>query len=226
MILLDLIFLHKTRESLRPASYPRCSARNTQCQKHLLRVWCCYFRSRENDELATGSPTFPLVLAWPCLKTPFFCPAIYLLSFVSLQQIATVYPLFWVGSVGLIAFIEGQTIKDAWGSVSPVTGVGNLKEEYYPGDLGFDPLGEKRFRECGVRVVYGTSQICVPCALLGTAASGGSSFILTTFCHQLFFGYTHASLIYLFFFSGVLLCLRCRDSRKKAWRRRTGKTSA
>lgn len=62
-----------------------------------------------------------------------------------LQQIATVYPLFWVGSVGLIAFIEGQTIKDAWGSVSPVTGVGNLKEEYYPGDLGFDPLGEKSF---------------------------------------------------------------------------------
>lgn len=60
-----------------------------------------------------------------------------------LQQIATVYPLFWVASVGLIAFIEGQTIKDAWGTVSPVTGVGNLKEEYYPGDLGFDPLGEK-----------------------------------------------------------------------------------
>lgn len=25
--------------------------------------------------------------------------------------------------------------------MSPVTGVGNLKEEYYPGDLGFDPLG-------------------------------------------------------------------------------------
>lgn len=57
------------------------------------------------------------------------------------QQIATVYPLFWVGSVGLIAFIEGQTIKDAWGTVSPITGVGNLKEEHYPGDLGFDPLG-------------------------------------------------------------------------------------
>ncbi|CAM9939595.1 unnamed protein product [Ectocarpus sp. 12 AP-2014] len=57
------------------------------------------------------------------------------------QQIATVYPLFWVASVGMIAFIEGQTIKDAWGTVSPVTGVGNLKTEYYPGDLGFDPLG-------------------------------------------------------------------------------------
>lgn len=57
------------------------------------------------------------------------------------QEITTTYPLFWVGSLALVAFVEGQTILNAWGTVSPVTGVGNLKEEYYPGDLGFDPLG-------------------------------------------------------------------------------------
>ncbi|CAM9411589.1 unnamed protein product [Scytosiphon promiscuus] len=73
---------------------------------------------------------------------PFFmAPAFIGPAIEHAQQIATVYPLFWVFSVGLIAFIEGQTIKDAWGTVSPVTGVGNLKDEYYPGDLGFDPLG-------------------------------------------------------------------------------------
>lgn len=57
------------------------------------------------------------------------------------QEITTTFPLFWVGALALVAFIEGQTILSAWGSVSPITGVGNLKEEYYPGDLGFDPLG-------------------------------------------------------------------------------------
>lgn len=85
------------------------------------------------------------------LKNTTLCPHI---SSPPHQQIATVYPLFWVASVGLIAFIEGQTIKDAWGTVSPVTGVGNLNEEYYPGDLGFDPLGKSCFGPVGLRGVW------------------------------------------------------------------------
>lgn len=73
---------------------------------------------------------------------PLFMGPLYVgAAIFHFQEITTTYPLFWVGSLALVAFIEGQTILDAWGSVSPVTGVGNLKEDYYPGDLGFDPLG-------------------------------------------------------------------------------------
>lgn len=42
-----------------------------------------------------------------------------------------------------MAFIEYTTITKAFAEPSPVTGEGGLKEDYTPGDLGFDPLGLK-----------------------------------------------------------------------------------
>lgn len=57
------------------------------------------------------------------------------------QEITATYPWFWVAALTGIAFVEGKTIQKGWGSVSDMTGVGDLKESYYPGDLGFDPLG-------------------------------------------------------------------------------------
>lgn len=141
---------------------------------------------------------------------------------LSLQQIATVYPLFWVGSVGLIAFIEGQTIKDAWGTVSPVTGVGNLKEEYYPGDLGFDPLGEKIVSERQSSLVR----------LPGRGPRRTQASLLAS-CRDFVVPlsrYASCSPISLLFF--LVACFRV--SRLvllhwyflKAWRPRTGRTSA
>lgn len=57
------------------------------------------------------------------------------------QEITSTYPWFWVASLTGVAFVEGKTIQKGWGTVSGMTGVGDLKESYYPGDLGFDPLG-------------------------------------------------------------------------------------
>ncbi len=42
-----------------------------------------------------------------------------------------------------MAFIEYNTIMTAFETPSAVTGEGGLKEDYIPGDLGFDPLGIK-----------------------------------------------------------------------------------
>lgn len=78
----------------------------------------------------------------PQVFHPLFMGPLYVgAAIFHFQEITTTFPLFWVGALALVAFIEGQTILNAWGTVSPMTGVGNLKEEYYPGDLGFDPLG-------------------------------------------------------------------------------------
>ena len=42
-----------------------------------------------------------------------------------------------------MAFIEYNTIMTAFEKPSAVTGEGGLKEDYSPGDLGFDPLNIK-----------------------------------------------------------------------------------
>lgn len=57
------------------------------------------------------------------------------------QEITAQYPWFWVAALTAIGVVEGKTIQQGWGTVSGMTGTGDLKESYYPGDLGFDPLG-------------------------------------------------------------------------------------
>eukprot|EP00752_Nemacystus_decipiens_P010162 g9055.t1 len=59
------------------------------------------------------------------------------------QEISAQYPEFWAFSLLGMAFIEYNTITKAYAEPSAVTGEGGLKEEYSPGDLGFDPLGLK-----------------------------------------------------------------------------------
>ncbi|CAM9670691.1 unnamed protein product [Pylaiella littoralis] len=59
------------------------------------------------------------------------------------QEISAQYPEFWVFSLLGMAFIEYNTITTAFDTPSAVTGEGGLKEDYSPGDLGFDPLGIK-----------------------------------------------------------------------------------
>lgn len=50
---------------------------------------------------------------------------------------------FWAFSLLGMAFIEYNTITKAYAEPSAVTGEGGLKEDYSPGDLGFDPLNIK-----------------------------------------------------------------------------------
>ncbi|CAN0138226.1 unnamed protein product [Ectocarpus fasciculatus] len=59
------------------------------------------------------------------------------------QEISAQYPEFWVFSLLGMAFVEYNTIMTAFDTPSAVTGEGGLKEDYIPGDLGFDPLNLK-----------------------------------------------------------------------------------
>eukprot|EP01041_Mallomonas_annulata_P016710 gene16710-34755_t len=67
-------------------------------------------------------------------------PAIY-----QFQQADDLVSYFWVGVLFVIGLIEGQTILSGWESPKETAGraVANLKSDYIPGDLGFDPLGFK-----------------------------------------------------------------------------------
>ena len=50
---------------------------------------------------------------------------------------------FWAFALLGMALVEYNTIVTAFASPSAVTGEGGLKEDYSPGDLGFDPLNIK-----------------------------------------------------------------------------------
>ena len=60
---------------------------------------------------------------------------------------------FWVFSLLGMALIEYNTITKAFAPPSAVTGEAGLKEDYSPGDLGFDPLGIKPKDEEGLMVM-------------------------------------------------------------------------
>eukprot|EP00737_Agarophyton_chilense_P005619 gb/GEZJ01008896.1/.p1 GENE.gb/GEZJ01008896.1/~~gb/GEZJ01008896.1/.p1 ORF type:complete len:244 (-),score=26.37 gb/GEZJ01008896.1/:635-1309(-) len=75
---------------------------------------------------------------------PFFMGPDYIGPAVDhFQEISAQYPEFWAFSLLGMAFIEYNTITKAYAEPSAVTGEGGLKEDYSPGDLGFDPLGLK-----------------------------------------------------------------------------------
>eukprot|EP00752_Nemacystus_decipiens_P010177 g9070.t1 len=59
------------------------------------------------------------------------------------QEISAQYPEFWAFSLLGMALVEYKTIVTAFASPSVVTGEGGLREDYNPGDLGFDPLNIK-----------------------------------------------------------------------------------
>lgn len=56
---------------------------------------------------------------------------------------------FWVAAGLGIAVIEYTQISIGFEAPDPVTGEGGLREDYVPGDLGFDPLGLKPEDEAG-----------------------------------------------------------------------------
>ena len=64
-------------------------------------------------------------------------PSLLLLPLLAVQQ------QFWVFSLLGMALVEYKSITTAFEEPSPITGEGGLKEDYTPGDLGFDPLGLK-----------------------------------------------------------------------------------
>lgn len=50
------------------------------------------------------------------------------------------FPPFWYLILLAIGIIEGYTINKGWGPRG-VNGLAELRDDYVPGDLGFDPLG-------------------------------------------------------------------------------------
>jgi len=62
----------------------------------------------------------------------------------AIQQIPALPPVLWFGMTLAIGIAESARIQKGW--ANPYEGMENvqsLKEDYYPGDLGFDPLGLK-----------------------------------------------------------------------------------
>ncbi|CAM9960537.1 unnamed protein product [Sphacelaria rigidula] len=73
---------------------------------------------------------------------PFFMGPDYIGPAVDhFQEITAQFPQFWVASLLGIAFIEYNQITTAFAEPGSMTGEAGLKEDYMPGDLGFDPLG-------------------------------------------------------------------------------------
>ncbi|CAN0189751.1 unnamed protein product [Ectocarpus sp. 12 AP-2014] len=71
---------------------------------------------------------------------PFFMGPDYIGPAVGhFQEITAQFPQFWAYSLFGMALIEYNTITKAYEEPSPITGEGGLREEYSPGDLGFDP---------------------------------------------------------------------------------------
>ncbi|CAN0235890.1 unnamed protein product [Ectocarpus sp. 6 AP-2014] len=66
------------------------------------------------------------------------------------QEISAQFPEFWAFSLLGMAFIEYNTITKAYAEPSAVTGEGGLREEYSPGNLGFDPLNLKPKDQAGL----------------------------------------------------------------------------
>ncbi|CAN0236683.1 unnamed protein product [Ectocarpus sp. 6 AP-2014] len=75
---------------------------------------------------------------------PFFMGPDYIGPAVDhFQEISARFPEFWAFSLLALALIEYNTITKAYAEPSFVTGEGGLRDEYSPGDLGFDPLNLK-----------------------------------------------------------------------------------
>ncbi|CAM9185170.1 unnamed protein product [Ectocarpus sp. 8 AP-2014] len=82
---------------------------------------------------------------------PFFMGPDYIGPAVDhFQEITAKFPQFWAYSLLGMAFIEYNTIKKAYAEPSPVTGKGGLRDEYSPGDLGFDPAKIKPKDQAGL----------------------------------------------------------------------------
>ncbi|CAM9833818.1 unnamed protein product, partial [Ectocarpus fasciculatus] len=75
---------------------------------------------------------------------PFFMGPDYIGPAVDhFQEISARFPEFWSFSLLIMALIEYNTITKAYAEPSFATGEGGLREDYSPGDLGFDPLNLK-----------------------------------------------------------------------------------
>ncbi|CBJ27806.1 Light harvesting complex protein [Ectocarpus siliculosus] len=85
---------------------------------------------------------------------PFFMGPDYIGPAVDhFQEISAQFPEFWAFSLLGMAFVEYNTIMTAFDTPSAVTGEGGLKEDYIPGDLGFDPLNLKPDDEAALDVM-------------------------------------------------------------------------
>ena len=76
----------------------------------------------------------------PLFKTNVMGPAIY-----QYQQVGQVFPLFPTILITAIVFAEFISIGKGWSTIQETlkapNGIAYLKDDYIPGDLGFDPLG-------------------------------------------------------------------------------------
>jgi len=60
-----------------------------------------------------------------------------------LDEVRAISPTFLEGLVTVFAFLELNRAVTGWTTPGGVDGSSELREDYYPGDVGFDPLGLK-----------------------------------------------------------------------------------
>lgn len=75
---------------------------------------------------------------------PLFGGQIQGTSIFHFQEVLNLFPNFWIVILASIGIFEAYTISKGWESpqetMKKPSGLARLKEEYIPGNLGFDPL--------------------------------------------------------------------------------------
>jgi len=92
-------------------------------------------------ELTHGRVSMLATVGWLVAEEyhPLFGGQIGGPAFGHFQEVEEVFPQFWELVLLVIALCEGYRISVGWNN--PKEGVFSLKDDYVPGDIGFDPLG-------------------------------------------------------------------------------------
>ena len=92
-------------------------------------------------EVTHGRVSMLATLGWLVAEEyhPLFGGEIGGPAFGHFQEVEAVFPQFWELLLLVIALCEGYRISVGWNN--PNEGAFSLKDDYVPGDIGFDPLG-------------------------------------------------------------------------------------
>jgi len=90
-------------------------------------------------ELTHGRVAMLAALGWVVGEewSPIFPTLNGVNSFVKFQRVEEIFPAFWEFILTAIAICEAYRIAVGW---ADPRGTSQIKDDYFPGDLGFDPL--------------------------------------------------------------------------------------
>jgi len=94
-------------------------------------------------EVTHGRVSMLAALGWLVAEEyhPFFGGNICGAAFGHFQEVEDVFPQFWELVVLVIGVLEANRVAKIYTGVNPTSSTEVVKEDYEPGNLGFDPLG-------------------------------------------------------------------------------------